>query len=418
MARSTRGPQRLLTSLAMVALLATACAPSPPVTPSVAPVASPSSVAPGPSGPVFADAIRVALPTGGTFNPTFGPLTNSASTSDKQKASFINGFIHEALYRYDEHSKPVPSLARSCDPSPDGLTITCHLIEATFQNGDPVTAEDVVFTYRLMNARWPGNDLYPDCVTVVWTALLCLWDVLESATKVEDRTVAFRLDRPYAPFYTNILPAIWIDSERVVRGADPRLPSKLGTVAAADLEASATQLHDAEGQDCLPLLQDAAQLAARAGLFVPDRAEYDYLPRGEFDACGYASALSLELALASASSMATDAFTAMALAYRDLELNRKPVGAGPYKVTSYVPGRELTVEAWSGYHGGAPATSRVVFQFYADEDAAAKALVQGDADVIELSNPPAFHQLTGVPTLRTGHPVLSSYLRMTYNVRP
>lgn len=83
-----------------------------------------------------------------------GPFSNGTPPTggDYAKAGLINVFIHDALYRYDEHVRPVPSLARSCDPSADGLTITCRLIAATFQNGDPVTADDVVFTYQVMLA--------------------------------------------------------------------------------------------------------------------------------------------------------------------------------------------------------------------------------------------------------------------------
>ena len=182
----------------------------------------------------------------------------------------------------------MPSLARSCDPSADGLTITCHLIEATFQNGDPVTADDVVFTYRLMSADTPVRVASPDCVTDVWTETLCLSEVLESAAKVDDRTVAFRPETAVRPVLTRT------SCRRLDRfGARrPRayatLRTKLETVPAADLAASATGAGGEQPADCRPLLPDAAQLAARAGLFVPDRAEYNYLPRAKFDACAYA----------------------------------------------------------------------------------------------------------------------------------
>src|SRR6476660_9219149 len=62
--------------------------------------------------PTVADTLRIAIPAGGVFNTPFGPLTNAASAlHDDQKAVLINGFIHEALYRYDESYRPVPSLA-------------------------------------------------------------------------------------------------------------------------------------------------------------------------------------------------------------------------------------------------------------------------------------------------------------------
>jgi ABC-type transport system substrate-binding protein len=425
-APSEAGLRRLIVALTVVLLVATACSPTPTGNPS--PSASASQAAQATATPALADTIHVAIPSGGEGNYQFGPLSNATSSvgDDYEKAGVINVFLHDALYRYDEHLRPVPSLARSCDPSADGLTITCALIDATFQNGDPVTADDVVFTYRLMNANTTVDSVadftHGDCVTVVNVGDSgCLWEVLDSVTKVDERTVAFHLPRVFTPFYTLVLPSVWIDSEKVVRASYDRLHAKLATMAAADLSGQASRLADAINSpagDCAPVLQESAQMVAQAGLFVPDRAEYGYLPAGEFDACGYAITLMVELAQAAASLGATDETTAIALVYPELDIGRAPIGAGPYRLTGYEPNKRVTLEAWSGFHGDAPATKNFVFDLYPDDDATAKAVARGDAAWLEdYYNAAAYRQLKDLPSLRFGHPANPFYASIMYNVR-
>jgi ABC-type transport system substrate-binding protein len=413
--------------LAVISLAATACSPSP----TGSPTASSTPTQAAQATPTLADTIRVALPAGGPgpLAGPFGPLTNATSRvfgDDLTKAWVVNGFLHDALYRYDGHARPIPSLAQRCDPSADGLTITCKLAQAAFEDGTPVTAADVVFTYRVMAADTHVDSDFPfqDCVANIAIGSGCLGEILDSALEVDERMVAFRLKRPLGPFLTLVLPSIWIDSEKAVRAAYERFRAKAETVDAADLATAAKRLQDeveAPAGNCVPLLQDAVQLAARAGLFVPDRAEFDYLPGGEFDACGfggYAFTLSLALARAAASLATTDDITALALVYPHLDINRAPIGAGPYRLKEYVPNQRVVLEASRTYHGGAPATKNFVFQIYPDEDAAAKAVAGGEADWIELLTPAAFHQLMGLPSLRTGHAPFTAYYDLSYNVRP
>jgi ABC-type transport system substrate-binding protein len=415
--------------LATIALVVTACSPTPTVSP------TPTQTVQASPTPASADTIRVALAANiGGASMAMGPFSNGTSTGgDSAKAGVINVFIHDGLYRYDEHVRPVPSLARSCDPSTDGLTITCELIEATFQNGDPVTADDVVFTYRVMLAStqvdsrfrgFPPSSLavIGDCVNSVGGGhpLACPSEVLDSVSRVDARTVAFHLQRPFAPFFTLVLPGIWIDSERVVRAAYEAFRAKVAALDAKDLAGEANRLADqvfAPGGDCTPLLQEAAQMVATAGMLVPDRAEYAYLPSGEFDACGYAAKLGVELTEASAS-LGADEITAIAQVYRDLAFDRLPVGAGPYRLKSYEPNKRIELAAFPGFHGGTPATRTVVFQIYPDGAAAADAVAAGQADWVELSEATAFRALRELPTVRTGHRPDASYRMLRYNVRP
>jgi ABC-type transport system substrate-binding protein len=414
----------VLTAFVGASCTSTPPLPSPPTSVpgrSSAITATPPPSAPPSPGPT-ADTLRVALPAGGEPNAPFGPLSNATSSvgDDYEKAAVIDVFIHDALYRYDERLRPVPSLASSCDPGSDGLTITCHLAAASFQNGDPVTADDVVFTYRLMAATTHVESEFAarDCVTDVTG---CLSDVLESVTKVDDRTVTFLLKRQYTPFFTLVLPAIWIDSEKVIRASYERLQSKLSTVAGSDLSDEAQTLSstiDSPAPNCLPVLQPAVDLATRAGLFVPDRAEYNYFPGAEFDACSYAITLSLELAQAAGSLAASDEITKIAFVYPALDIDRAPVGAGPYQLSSYVPGQRVELAAFAGFHGGPAATPKVVFDIYLDDDATAKAVARGADDWLEdFYDAAAFRQLVDLPSLRFGHPANPFYASIVYNSR-
>ena len=406
---------RLLAVVTALCTLAAACSPAP--TPSASSLPSPpASASPAPA---VADTIRVALPV--CDCGPFGPLDNATSPvgDDYVRAGAINNFLHDALYRWDAHVRPTPSLASSCEPSGDGLIITCKLIQAVFSNGRPITAGDVAFTYRLMSVHTPIDLPLAGRPCVTDVGLGCLSDLLDSTEVVDPLTVAFHLKRPNAQFMALALPGVWIDSEAVVRAAFQDARSKLALLGAKALQAGADRVSKELGTDqpnCLGLLPDASQLVARTGLFLPDRAEYNTLTGSAFDACGYANTLGGELTMAAASLGAKD-LTAIALVYPALILGRAPVGAGAYKVTAFKPNVRLELTAVDSYHGGPPETRHYVFLFYPDETRAAKAVADGSADWVELQSSGPFPGLADQARIRTGRAPNPAYLSMTYNVR-
>jgi len=70
------------------------------------------------------------------------------------------------------------------------------------------------------------------------------------------------------------------------------------------------------------------------------------------------------------------------------------IGTGPYKLTEWVEGEYLILEANEDYWRGAPAIDRVVWQEFATEDAMVQALLAGEIDVADDI------PRTAVPTLQ------------------
>lgn len=113
----------------------------------------------------------------------------------------LTSLIFDGLTRYDESGQLVPHLAESWIVSEDGLTIRFRLRQGVaWHDGEPFTADDVVFTYRLMQA-----DAFPGSV-----ALRTLWQSV-TVNKLDDYGVEIVLPQLYSPFLAattrGILPA-------------------------------------------------------------------------------------------------------------------------------------------------------------------------------------------------------------------
>jgi peptide/nickel transport system substrate-binding protein len=126
------------------------------------------------------------------LNPLLSPFNDA---DDDVRALVFNG-----LTRLTPDGRVVPDLASSWSISPDGKTYTFQLRDAVWQDGQPVTADDVVFTIGEIQA--PGFPGSPEMAR--------LWQSIK-VSRVDARTVQFTLGAPYAPFleYTDLglLPA-------------------------------------------------------------------------------------------------------------------------------------------------------------------------------------------------------------------
>lgn len=136
--------------------------------------------------------LTVAFAEGGkTLNPT--------QATDSTSAVFINAAYDQLVtygtttnaegYPVADTSDIKPSLAKSWEVAEDGLTYVIHLDEsAAFANGDPVTADAVIYSFnRIKNSNYTGF-LYS----------LANIDAME---KGDDHTITFRLSKPCTIFF-------------------------------------------------------------------------------------------------------------------------------------------------------------------------------------------------------------------------
>ena len=120
------------------------------------------------------------------------PLLCQLNEADRDLCSLV----FRGLTRLNESGEVVPDLAESWSISDDGITFTFKLRQdARWEDGAPVTVNDVVFTIGLMrDPDFPGRKDIGE-----------LWRQVE-VTRLDDYTVQFHLSQPYAPFldYTTI----------------------------------------------------------------------------------------------------------------------------------------------------------------------------------------------------------------------
>ncbi|WFB11100.1 ABC transporter substrate-binding protein [Streptomyces sp. LX-29] len=101
-----------------------------------------------------------------------------------------NSKIFEGLLRHDAGMRLVPALAAALPKvTDDGRTYTYTLRRGvTFSDGEPLTADDVVFTYRTILDKKTNNPSKGEL------------DAIESVRAKGDDTVVFTLKYPYAAF--------------------------------------------------------------------------------------------------------------------------------------------------------------------------------------------------------------------------
>ena len=126
-------------------------------------------------------------------------LDPSRTTEGEAFKVTINLF--ETLLTFEEEGTAVePGLAKSWEPSEDGLTYTFELQEGvTFHDGTDFNAEAVVKNFE----RWASGDaeMFPYYNTMFGGED---GSIIESVTAEGEHTVVFKLTRPQAPFLKNL----------------------------------------------------------------------------------------------------------------------------------------------------------------------------------------------------------------------
>ncbi|NDJ53312.1 MAG: peptide ABC transporter substrate-binding protein [Chloroflexi bacterium] len=132
------------------------------------------------------------------------PLFVNPLLASSQADRDLSRLVYSGLTRVDEFGLPVPDLAESWEVSDDGLVYTFTLRDdASWHDGEPLTADDVAFTMRLLrDPDFPGP-----------ADLGAFWRTVESYAR-DDLTLEFILTQPLAAFpeYAGIgiLPEHWL----------------------------------------------------------------------------------------------------------------------------------------------------------------------------------------------------------------
>jgi peptide/nickel transport system substrate-binding protein len=124
---------------------------------------------------------------------------------DPHAVTAVNDFrilvnLYEGLVRYAPGTLEVePALAESWTISDDGLTYEFTLREGVaFHDGAPLNADAVVFNFeRMLDEDHPFHDTGPFPLSFFFAAV-------ETVEAVDELTVRFTLDAPYAPFLSNL----------------------------------------------------------------------------------------------------------------------------------------------------------------------------------------------------------------------
>ncbi|MFB9269819.1 ABC transporter substrate-binding protein [Bradyrhizobium erythrophlei] len=102
--------------------------------------------------------------------------------------------IFASPLRYDDNWNPQPYLARSWETSPDGSSVTMHLVKnAVFHDGHPVTSEDVAFSIMAIKANHP------------FQSMLAAVDKVETP---DPYTAVIRLSHPHPALLLAMSPAL------------------------------------------------------------------------------------------------------------------------------------------------------------------------------------------------------------------
>lgn len=331
----------------------------------------------------FADTITMAL------DAQVGSMSNANTDVPTGR---ITALIYDYLYTLDDTLTPTPQLAADlCEVSEDEITWTCTIVDnAFFHNGDPITVDDVVYSYQLA--------ISPNCT---YNPSVCLTDFAESVEAVDDTTVEFTMIEPYAPFATSVLTAIGIESKAVIESAYAEYTQGTEGRSAEDVQAVVDELtatstaEEPDSAACEAAAASAVEILEEAGVedlgTAEDFAAEDDPETDEDETsdgqCEFADSLIAPLTNV-ADSLAAEGIDAVAAAYQLLSFNKQPVGSGPYQLDSCsLEGCVLT--AFEDYWQGAPVTQTIEMPIFTDVATAANALAAGELDWVNDLTPDA-----------------------------
>lgn len=151
-------------------------------------------------------AAGVLLMGNGAEPKTLDPQRATGVTENKVISALIEGLI---AYHPTDDNLPDPGVAERWEPNADASEWTFYLrSDAVWSNGDPVTAQDFVYSYkRMLDPAWPGE--YGQMLYVLRNARAykegALADFGEVGVRaVDDKTLRLELVGP-TPYFLNML---------------------------------------------------------------------------------------------------------------------------------------------------------------------------------------------------------------------
>lgn len=164
------------------------------------------------------------------------PATLNPILATTDMENVVLALVERNLLEYDEKLDLVPGLAESVTVSPDARTYTVRLREsARWEDGRPVTSEDVAFTLRtLADPKTPA------------LSRKSFWEGLEKVDVIDARTARAAFRTPYSgrihAFNVGILPAAEYRGTDVVSNPRNRRPLANGPYRLAKWEAGRLEL--------------------------------------------------------------------------------------------------------------------------------------------------------------------------------
>ncbi len=161
---------QILVVVATLAIVAVLLVSQQPVITPILPQAAP--------GGVYTEALIGSL---GRLNP----LLDWNNPADRD----VDHLIFSGLVKFDARGLPQPDLAEAWGRSEDGTIYNFTLrSNAVWQDGTPVTSDDVIFTIDLIKS----SSLFPKDIKDLWGQI--------EVTKLNDKNFKFTLPEPFAPF--------------------------------------------------------------------------------------------------------------------------------------------------------------------------------------------------------------------------
>ena len=155
------------------------------------------------------------------------PTTLDPITSNDMISTRLDELMFNGLVGINNRQQVVPELAESWDQSADGMVYTFHLRKdvkwhaRAGEEARPFTADDVVFTYNIMEHK---NTVTP---------LKVRYEFIESVKKIDQNTVRFTLKRPIMnalPKFTfKIIPEFGPANAAYLGRDDPFVQHPVGT---------------------------------------------------------------------------------------------------------------------------------------------------------------------------------------------